>query len=89
MYFVNPRTTVAKLVLRDENKYYIDSDWLNSIHFMEERFTYISERDGFSHIYIYGLSGALQKQLTTGSYDVTELLAVDEQSATIFLSGCR
>ena len=84
MYFVNPRSTVAKLVLRDENKYYIDSDWLNSIHFMEERFTYVSERDGFSHIYIYGLTGALQKQLTTGSYDVTELLAVDEQSETIF-----
>jgi dipeptidyl-peptidase-4 len=84
MYFVNPRSTVAKLVLRDENKYYIDSDWLNSIHFMEERFTYVSERDGFSHIYIYGLSGALQKQLTTGSHDVTKLLAVDEQSETIF-----
>jgi len=33
MYYVNPRSTVAKLVLREENKYYVDSEWLNSIHF--------------------------------------------------------
>lgn len=84
MYFVNPRTTVAKLVLREENPYYVDSDWLNSIYFMSDKFTYISEKDGFSHIYIYGISGSLQKQLTTGNFDVTELLAVDPQTQTIY-----
>ena len=84
MYFVNPRSTVAKLILREESKYYIDSDFLKSIHFMPEQFTYISERDGYSHIYIYGNSGALQKQLTSGNYDVTSLLAVDAASGTVF-----
>ncbi len=84
LYFVNPRSTVAKLVLREENKYYVNAEWLNSIHFLDDRFTYVSEKDGFSHIYIYGLSGTLQKQLTTGSYDVTALLAVDPQTKTVF-----
>lgn len=84
MYFVNPRSTVAKLILRDENKYYIDSDFLKSIHFSHNQFTYISEKDGFSHIYLYGNSGALQKQLTSGNYDVTGLLAVDGTSGTVF-----
>lgn len=84
MYFANPRTTVAKLVLRDENKYYVNSDWLNSVHFLKDRFTYISERDGYSHIYIYGISGTLQKQLTTGNFDVTNLLAVDAQTGNVF-----
>ena len=84
MYFVNPRSTVAKLILRDENKYYIDSDFLKSVHFLSNQFTYISEKDGFSHIYIYGNSGALQKQLTSGNYDVTSLLAVDGISGTVF-----
>ena len=87
MYFVSPRTTVAKLVLREDNKYYVDSDWLNSIHFLNDRFTYVSEKDGFSHIYIYGLSGALQKQLTSGNYDVTALLAVDAQGGNVFYSA--
>ena len=84
MYFVNPRTTVAKLVLRDENKYYIDSDFLTSIVFANGRFTYISEKDGYSHIYLYGKTGALQKQLTKGAFDVTRLLAVDPQTNNVF-----
>lgn len=84
MYFVNPRSTVAKLALREESKYYIDSEWFKSIHFTDDRFTYVSERDGFSHIYIYGITGTLQKQLTSGNYDVTELLAVDPQTATVY-----
>ncbi|MDR1516916.1 MAG: S9 family peptidase [Dysgonamonadaceae bacterium] len=84
MYYANPRTTVAKLILRDENKYYINSDLLKTIHFLPDRFTYVSEKDGYSHIYIYGTSGVLQKQLTSGSYDVTALLAVDAQTMTVF-----
>ena len=84
MYFVNPRSTVAKLVLREESKYYIDSESLKSIFFMDDKFTYLSERDGHSHIYLYGISGTLQKQLTKGNYDVTALLAVDSQNEMIY-----
>lgn len=87
MYFASPRSTVSKLVLREESKYYIDSGWLNSIHFLKDRFTYVSEKDGYSHIYLYGLSGTLQNQLTTGSYDVTDLLAVDEQTGSLFYAA--
>ncbi len=84
MYFASPRSTVSKLVLREESKYYIDSEWFDSIHFLKDHFTYVSEKDGYSHIYMYGISGTLQKQLTTGNYDVTALLAVDEQTETVF-----
>ena len=84
LYFVNPRSTVARLILREESRYFVDSEWLTSIHFMDDKFTWVSERDGYSHIYIYGLSGTLQKQLTSGSFDVTALLAVDPQTQTVF-----
>ncbi len=84
MYFANPRTTVAKLVLREENRYYVDSDLMKSIFFMDDKFTFLSERDGYTHIYIYGMSGTLQKQLTAGNWDVTALLAVDEQLQTVY-----
>ncbi len=84
MYFVNPRTTVAKLILREENKYYVDAELLNGIHFLPDRFTYVSEKEGYSQIYIYGYTGTLQKKLTTGPFDVTSLLAVDAQTQTVF-----
>ncbi len=84
MYFANPRSTVAKLVLREESNHNVDSEWLKSIHFTKDRFTYVSERDGYNHIYLYGLSGTLQRQLTSGEYDVTSLLAVDEQRGFVY-----
>lgn len=84
MYFVNPRSTVSKLILREENKYFVDSNFINSIHFLPNQFTYISEKDGFSHIYIYGLSGSLQKQLTSGNFDITSLLAVDSETGAVY-----
>ena len=84
MYFTNPRSTVSKLILRDENKYYIDSDFIKSIHFLSNQFTYISEKDGYSHIYIHSNTGALQKQLTAGNFDVTSLLAVDADAGAVF-----
>ena len=89
MYFTNPRSTVSKLILREENKYFIDSDLIKSIHFLPNQFTYISEKDGFSHIYVYGLSGSLQKQLTTGNFDVTNLLAVDAESGAVFYQAAE
>ncbi len=89
LYFTNPRSTVSKLILRDENKYYIDSDFLKSIHFLPNQFTYISEKDGYSHIYIYGNTGALQKQLTSGSFDVTSLLAVDPEAGAVFYQAAN
>lgn len=84
LYYSNPRSTVSRLVLREENKYFVDSEWLKSIYFMDDKFIYISERDGYSHIYVYGISGTLQKQLTTGSFDVTALLKVDSQTETVY-----
>ena len=84
MYFVNPRSTVSKLILRDESKYYVDSGFLESIHFLPNQFTYISEEDGYSHIYIYSITGALQKQLTNGNFDVTSLLAVDSEKGAVY-----
>ena len=84
MYFVNPRSTVSRLVLREESPHFIDSKWLNSIYFTNDRFTYVSERDGYSHIYLYGISGTLQRPLTSGNFDVTSLLAVDEQRGMVY-----
>jgi dipeptidyl-peptidase-4 len=87
MYFVNPRTTVARLILREESRHFIDYRWLNSIHFFNDRFTYISERSGFSQLYIYGMTGTRQRQLTTGDFDVTAILAIDPQSNTVFFEA--
>lgn len=89
MYFADPRTTIAKLILREQNDRYINYDFFNSIHFLGDQFTYISEKDGYSHIYIYSLTGVQQKQLTSGNYDVMEILACDPLSKTVYYQAAE
>lgn len=89
MYFADPRTTIAKLILREQNDRYINYEFFNSIHFLGDQFTYISEKNGYSHIYIYSLTGVQQKQLTSGNYDVIEILACDPISKTVYYQAAE
>lgn len=89
MYFADARTTIGKLILREQNDRYINYDFFNSIHFLGDQFTYISEKDGYSHIYIYSLTGVQQKQLTSGNYDVIDILACDPISKTIYYQAAE
>jgi dipeptidyl-peptidase-4 len=76
MYYANPKSTVARLVLRDENKYYIEPEWLANIRFTADNFVYVSEKDGFAHAYLYNINGVLERQLTSGKWDVTALTVI-------------
>lgn len=89
MYYVNPKSGVSKLLLRDENKSYVDSDWLTSIHFDANGFSYVSEQDGYSHVYLYSPTGVMQRQVTKGNWDVTKLLGVDETTRTIYYQSAE
>ena len=47
-------------------------------------FIITSEKDGFNHIYLYGLDGQLIRQITTGSYDVVNVCGIDEKNQKIY-----
>jgi dipeptidyl-peptidase-4 len=46
-----------------------------------------SERDGFGHLYQYGTADGEPEQLTRGSWVVTKLVGVDEETKTAFFTG--
>ena len=89
MFYTNPKSGVSKLILKEENKCYVDSEWLTSIHFMESGFTYVSEQDGYSHIYLYSPTGVMQRQITKGNWDVTALLGYDELTKTTYYESAE
>lgn len=72
MYFANPRSGVAKLILRDESKYYINENNFDNVVFYKDNFSFLSEKDGYNHLYWYSIGGNLIKQLTKGSYEVSK-----------------
>ncbi len=72
LYFVNPRSGVAKLILRDDSKYYINENNFDNIVFYPENFSFLSEKDGYNHLYWYSIGGNLIKQVTKGKFEVSK-----------------
>ncbi|MDR1437253.1 MAG: S9 family peptidase [Candidatus Symbiothrix sp.] len=89
MYFVNPKSTLSRLVLHDENSCYIDPEWILSICFSTDHFAYVSEKDGFAHIYLYTATGVLEKQVTSGNWDVTKLYGFDPETKTVYYQSAE
>ena len=77
LYYVNDKTLLPKLILEERNKAYVDSRFLQHCHFVPGGFVYISERDGYRHLYNYSDKGVLQRQITSGKYDVMGFYGVD------------
>lgn len=89
MYYANPKSTVFRLVLREENDRYVDSEWLNSFRFTEDGFTCVSEKDGYAHIYQYSPTGVQQRQVTKGNWDVTRLIGIDPATKAVYYESAE
>jgi dipeptidyl aminopeptidase/acylaminoacyl peptidase len=53
----------------------------------DERFLWLSERDGWTHIYLYQTDGTLVRQLTHGEYVVLSVIAVDEANGWAYYTA--
>jgi dipeptidyl-peptidase 4 len=67
--------------------------WLNlhdDLRFLDDgRFIWSSEQTGFRHVYLYGRDGDLERQLTSGEWVVTRVVAVDEANGFAYFEGTR
>ena len=52
-----------------------------------DQFIWLSQRDGFNHLYLYGSDGKLIKQLTSGPWIVTELMGFDAKGQSLFYTS--
>ena len=84
IYSANPRSTLCTLILREEDERYFDESAYMDTKFYGDRFIMQSERDGHNHLYLYGLNGRLQKQITKGDFDVLALHGYDAKSGTVY-----
>lgn len=84
MYMANPRSTVCKLVLREESPTYINEPTYQDIHFYEGGFILQSQRSNYNHLYQYNLNGQLVAQLTKGDYEVTAFYGRDAKTGDLY-----
>ena len=84
-------TGKSQIFYTEENKYYLDETLFDDISFLKksDRFMLLSEKDGFTHIYIYDLKGKLIGQVTKGNWDVTRLIGIDEKNDWIYYQSAE
>ncbi len=87
LYACNPRSTLCKLIMRDEAPQYIKEEAYNDMAFFSKNFVVMSERDGYNHLYLYTIGGNLVKQITQGDFEVTSFLGWDEASNTFYYAS--
>ena len=87
LYFANPRSTLCKLMVRDEAEQYIKEEAYGNMTFYPENFVMMSERDGYNHLYLYSAGGNLIKQITKGEFEVKNFIGWDKKTNTYYYSS--
>ena len=77
LYSVNPRSTVVRSLLVEQWNAWLSPVTYEDIHYYDNFFVVTSCRSGFDHLYAYSYAGALQRQLTSGQFDVTQYYGFD------------
>ena len=57
-----------------------DLRWLDT----DRRFTWVSERSGWRHVYVVSRDGATIRPVTSGNFDVERVLQIDEKSGWVY-----
>ena len=81
-------TGQAQRLFRETTKAWVDDpgppEFLN-----DGSFLFLSERDGYKHLYHYSAAGQLQKQLTSGPWQIRKLHKVDQKTQWIYFSATK
>jgi dipeptidyl-peptidase 4 len=83
--FVDKKSLSQDVVITETS-----NTWINlhqSLYFMKDSFLWLSERDGFQHLYHFKNDGTLKAQLTKGDWIVDSLAAVNKKTGDVFSSG--
>jgi len=90
----DPETGETRVILTEERDTFIVGapympDWTNMFTSLPDgkRFFWISDQDGWAHLYLYDMSGKLIKQLTKGTFPVVRVVTVDEEEGWIYFTA--
>lgn len=77
----------SDVIYTEENKYYIEIN--DNLTFLPDGASFIfnSEKDGYNHLYLWNWEKQQETRLTTGNWDVDQLVGVDEKARTIFYTA--
>lgn len=77
IYLANPRSTVAKSIMVEEGKAWLNPATYESVTWLDDSFIVLSGRTGYDHLYRYSYAGSLIGAVTRGDFDVTDYYGYD------------
>ncbi|MGB7213252.1 MAG: DPP IV N-terminal domain-containing protein [Gemmatimonadales bacterium] len=94
LFFFNVVTGGKRLVMTDRSSTWIDVfDFYAGVQDMlsfpegTREFFWLSDRDGYQHIYRYDYSGKVLNQVTHGKWEATRIQGTDTKTHTIYYTG--
>jgi dipeptidyl-peptidase 4 len=79
-----PGNAESDLIYNEDNKYYIEIKDEYLFLKKQNAYIFISEKDGFKHIYKHDIKSGIDVQITSGNWEVTKLISVDEGVGKIY-----
>ncbi|RMG86846.1 MAG: S9 family peptidase [Bacteroidetes bacterium] len=89
LLLADAQTGDSRVLLTEENKWYIDIH--DNLIFLKngKEFLWTSEKDGWNHIYLYNMNGDLVRQITKGPWEVTAFYGFDEKRGLLFYQAAK
>jgi dipeptidyl-peptidase-4 len=86
LFYANTATGESELILQEKSDTYVDLNYNDNLYFLKDNKGFIrtSEQDGFKHIYHHEENGKLIRQVTTGRWEVSSMVGVDEKGKKIY-----
>lgn len=84
IHAVNPRTTVSHAIIKETVPHYVKEEVLEQLTLAHNQLLLPSDRDGHMRLYVYDLSGQLQRTVGQVGKDITDVYGLDERTGDVF-----
>lgn len=84
LYAVNPRSTVAQLIIKEHVDKYVREEAMEGVKFVDDKILLPSDRSGYTKLYIYNMNGQLQRTIGDGNYDITSVYGYDPKTGDVY-----
>ena len=94
LFMADGRTGVAKQIMEEKSNTWVDVfDFFAGINHLlyfpagTNEFYWVSDRDGFAHLYRYDYSGKLLNPVTSGKWEVTYVHQIDPKAKKVYFTS--
>lgn len=89
MYIANAKSTLSQNVFTQTDSKYVDYSNIDYTYFTPDNqyFIAVTENDGWRQAYRYFLNGTLDRQLTKGAWDITDVYGYDAAKSLLYFQA--